>query len=460
MQEILTDRIHPLANILAISPTHAREKAAITIQKYVRGHLVRQSHLPSRLYPQYRTFCEKLKWSDPEAIMQAQDGWTTVYLPQEIPTVIFKKSGRENAITRFHQMQQVRSILNSQKSSHLIIPKANLYQEYLVEQRLPINIDPYYNMELYLSHPQLFDEAVREMTRLFSKNYFSDLLTGRFHPFTNIVGDAVRYDNLPLYIEEENGKKTGKLGLIDLETFQSCRHPNGLPTLARIFPLHVDIIKQEASLLKVVFHENSLKTSADKGIKYLTLFIKDHLEWLQKKGVSKHTASHSFQISKQREEILSQLVMMELLKLNQGINQIFTMKGYVGTPQKDFFTENPEPIAQELAVSISSLIISNLTALIEKKQNKKLSALAHKDMTETELLSLRSPLIRHSKIQKGVGGLISRHPKVDFKTPSEPNVMAEQLSYVILKELVNGGELFYFDPAYNAGGFDRCWIRY
>ena len=34
------------------------------------------------------------------------------------------------------------------------------------------------------------------------------------------VDDMIRYDNLPLYIEEQKDKKVGKIGLIDLERIE------------------------------------------------------------------------------------------------------------------------------------------------------------------------------------------------------------------------------------------------
>ena len=88
-----------------------------------------------------------------------------------MPEVVLKNSGRHIAVKRFHQMQKVRKILEAQGSTHLVIPKANLCQEFFVEQRLPINTDSLYNMGLYLAHSNFFDDAVREMTRLYSKVY-------------------------------------------------------------------------------------------------------------------------------------------------------------------------------------------------------------------------------------------------------------------------------------------------
>jgi hypothetical protein len=45
------------------------------------------------------------------------------------------------------------------------------------------------------------------------------------------------------------------------------------------------------------------------------------------------------------------------------------MKNYLDRPQKNFFTENPEKTAKELAAIITPLIICNLKTQIDKQQN-------------------------------------------------------------------------------------------
>lgn len=211
------------------------DKAAITIQKYFRFYLERRPHLPKNLY-QYRIQCDRIKGHECDSIPQATGGKRKVYLPNEMPEVALKYS--KNAIMRFHQMQEVKSILNWQNSSHLIIPKANLYQDLLVKERLAINVDSYHNMELYLSKPEMFNDDVRELTRLFSRIFLSDIVSDQINPFGHItgVGDFDRYDNLPMYVVEEKGKKVGKIGLIDLEHVQKSPNFQGLETLVRIFP--------------------------------------------------------------------------------------------------------------------------------------------------------------------------------------------------------------------------------
>lgn len=460
----LDNKTHQQNTIPVISLNTPENRAATTIQKYFRGYLARKPHLPSNLYPQYLAQCDRVKGPESHSIPQAQSGKTRVYLPQEMPGVVLKNSGRKEAITRFHQMQEVRSILDSQNSSHLIIPKANLCQEFLVEQRLPINVDSYHNMGLYLSQPELFDEAVRELTRLFSRVYLSDLVSHHYNPLGHIddVGDFVRYDNLPMYVVEENGKKEGKIGLIDLEHVQNGPNSQSLETLVRIFPLHLDVIKNEASKLKMEVNEVSLDASAKKGRKYLQVGFIDHLECLKQKGVSTEIPPQPFQVSPQRVKELTSLLETELLRLNQGVNDLFARKKYREEPKKNFFTENPQKIAEELAASITPLIIRNIETQIEKQQNKKLNKLLGLAMTESELVSLRSPIIKRPKLHEGVDKLILKNEKIKFEKNlfNEEREIAEQLAYVIMEELVKSGEIFYFDPAYYSGGHQICWIRY
>ena len=361
-------------------------------------------------------------------------------------------------------MQDVRSILDSQKSSHLVIPKASLSGNFLVEERLPINVDSYHNMGLYLAQPQLFDEAVREMTRLFSKMYLGDLVNSQLNPLGHIadVGDFVRYDNLPLYIEEIEGKKVGKLGFIDLEHMENEPSPEGLATLVRIFPFHLDIIKEEAKNLGMKIDDKCLEASALKGEKYLQVGFADHLGWLKQKGVSTDVNQQHFEVGPERIKELTDLAKDELLKLNQGVNAIFTRMDLLGTgPDKNFLKGNPNEIAREFANTITPMIVDNIKTQIENKRKKELEKIKGESMSGEELVSLRSPVIKRLELHKNAEQFLEESDQTKFRSfPSDVNLIAEQLAYVIIQELVKGGELFYFDPAYYTGGHDLCWLRY
>ncbi len=238
-------------------------KMATIIQKHIRGYLVRGPFLPRNLtYQAYQALCEKAEGPESNSMPQAPGGKTIVYLPLEMPEVALKLLGKDSAIKRFHQMREVRSFLNSQQSSHLIIPRAKLCGKFLVEQRLPVNVDFGHNMMLYTLQPKLFDDAVREFVRLFSKRHISVL--------TILYGERwIRYDNIPLYIIERDGKKEGCIGFIDLERIQNSPDPQGLNDLVKIFPFHLDLIKEEANFLNMKVHDRLLEDAKCGGIRRL-----------------------------------------------------------------------------------------------------------------------------------------------------------------------------------------------
>jgi len=454
--------------LIAVNPPDdAKNKVAPIIQKYIRGYLARKPYLPLHLYKHYKIECDRVYGSESQSIPKAKGGQTKVYLPIKMPQLVLKHSGQKNARSRFHQMQEVSSILKSQNSKCLIIPKANLCGDFLVEQRLPINVDSYHNMGLYLSDPSAFNDAVRELTRLFSRLYLSDLVSYQLMPLGHIhgVGDFVRYDNLPLYLVEEDGKKVGKIGLIDLEHIEKGPNPRGLETLVRIFPLHLSIIKEEARLIEMTVNDDLLQPFAEMGKKYLQVGYTDFLTWLKETDKTDETfskPSQHFEVGLERTKELNILLKDELLKLNKGTNDFFKEMCYVGDPQKDFLVEDQEEIAMKLAEEITPLLLNAIKAALEEHEAIELSKLKVDEITESQFISLRSPMIKREKIYKKVIELLLKSEKAKFKNALayEVSEIAEQLTYIIMTELAKSGEIFSFDPMYYAEAHKLCWIRY
>jgi hypothetical protein len=456
----------PISAIVC-SKSEENNAAAITIQKYFRGYLGRKATLPLNLYTRYKAECKKVMGPESKSIPRAKGGKTRVYLPQNMPDVVLKYSRRAEAKIRFKKMQIVRSILRSQNSQHLIIPKANLCGEFLVEQRLPINVDIYHNMGLYLSHPKHFNDAVRELTRLFSKVYLSDLVSYQRIPLSNSKGvyDYIRYDNLPLYLVEEGGKKVGKIGLIDLEHIKEEPDAEGLATLVRIFPLHLDIIKEEAALLKMEVNNFLLEDAATNGRIYLKVGFEDFLMWLKAKGIAEPgICFKDFEVSSQRVEELTALIAKELLKLNEGINDYAKKTGYTDKSAKDFFVGDPENIAKELAKEITPLIIEGIKTALKEHKEIELKEIKVEEITESGLVSLRSTIFKREKIFiKVIDLILSSSEKINHKKfkylDLEVGDIGNQLTHIMMTELVKGGEIYYFDPVYSAGN-GLCSIRY
>lgn len=385
---------------------------------------------------------------------KASSGKTRVYLPNELPEVVLKESGGKSTQRR-KQMDQVRVILEEQGSENLIIPLARQHENYLIEERLPIHADCYHNMDLYQSNPRLFDDAVREMTRLFSKVYLSDLVVFSIHPLGNLEGveNQVRYDNLPLYIVEENGEKKGKIGLIDLEHLDEQPSPEGLETLVRIFPNHLDLIKEEAKKLRMEIDDSKLDAAAIKGKKYLQLGYLDHLAWLEKKKITSENAFQSFEISIERQKEIAQVIEKELEILNEGVNNISKGKRDVEQPKKGFLDGK---INQKFALNIVDTVIKNMQQQIKEKQDEILNKTKQKKtFTSTELVNFRSPQCSREELYNSITQFL--------KSPGQCYAgedAADQLVCIIGKELAKGGELFSFDPAFYTYAHNRCWIRY
>ena len=288
-----------------------RKIAAKKLQKIYRAYKVRKSFLKRELYSTYSQF---LLMSNLEEVPQAAAGKTTVYLPEE-HDIVLKKSGKKKARLRFWQMQVVRKILESQGSSHLYIPKARVFGDYIVEERLPINTDNFYNMSLYLNNPRAFDAVVRELTRLHTRVCLTDLVSSQYHFLSRIqyasnsssvaerdlTVSSVRWDNFPVYIKEENSEKVAYIGLIDLEHlasldgtkssfFSSYVPKEPLSDLVRIFPHHLSLIMEEAEKHGLTYDKSMLEKAFKKGQAYLHIGYQEYSVWLSRHGFMQEDA--------------------------------------------------------------------------------------------------------------------------------------------------------------------------
>ena len=432
-----------------IIETKEKEAASIVLQAYIRRGREMRHGLPDYYYDSYAPLLNNRS----KDMTRANGGKTKVYLPKEMAEVVFKKSG-EASTKRFQQMREVRDIVERQGSTHLVIPRADFYRGYLVEDRLPINTDAYHNMALYLENSSLFDDAVRELTRLFSKVYLSDLVSSQKNPLSRIVGDFVRYDNLPLYIE----KKVGKFGLIDLEHMENRSKGKGdwyneeLTTLVRIFPHHLDIIRDEAEKLKMKFSETSLLESAKKGEKYLSEGYTHHLQWLKEKGVNLTNATQLFEIKPERVATLTDIIERELLKLNQGVNDYFTRIGCSDEPKKNFLIGNPEEAAKEFAPLIYNQFIQNLKNKLTEQLNRKAI------LFEFDMVDARSPYMESPELYKSIEEFLENRITKENSWFDLTIDICEQLVHVIIDELVKGGEIWYcYAPKRSRPPY---WIRW
>jgi hypothetical protein len=410
-----------------------QDLTAISIQKAWLGYSARRGYLSNPSYVIYKQQCEAASLKGHNMPM-ANLGNTPVFFPPATPSIILKRSGRTSAIQRFKDMQTVRGILRSQGSSHLEIPRAALCGDFLIEDRLSISSDRFVNMQRYIEHPQAFDEAIHEMTCLFSKACLTDLVASQIHPISNIVGDTIRYDNIPLYIE--NG--VGKIGLIDLEhiyyqpftsyfnrwtTYQSPPE-----ILARIFPYHVDMIIEQSKQLNMQFNEDRVRCFAKDGLEFLQKGYIDHLNWLRQKEITPQNFNQVFEVTPDRIEMIIQ-------NLTQKISR-----------------KNVSCLTPEIINSSVQDIISDIEkVLLDTKTLESPSAVN----TDAALIAFRSPTFKRDRLESSV--------REHFKTLDNYDQLSDFIDDLVegtCAELTKGRELFAYDPNYTSDAHKLCWIRY
>lgn len=193
------------------TPSTSDYKSQVLIGSLWRGYQVRKHFLPSDVYLASKLFLENCP--NLEQLPRASSGSAPVYYPPNL-SVVFKKSGKIKSLVRFNTMCEIRNFCERQKYANLIIPKARPYGDFIIEERLPIvEGKQKRQVGLYCENKEKFSLAVKEFTKLLCQTDYPDILTST-HPYqqgTDIP--LARYDNIPLFLENEKGM----IGLIDLE---------------------------------------------------------------------------------------------------------------------------------------------------------------------------------------------------------------------------------------------------
>ena len=338
---------------------------------------------------------------------------------------------------------------------------------FLIEERLPITIDTFENMGLYWLQPELFNEAVCEMVKISARwNLTTDILDLRQNPISKNAGVKyyVRYDNLPLYKVSIDGVEQGRIGLIDLERID-YPHDKTLMNLARIFPLHYDLIKDEAHRCGISYDDQSLKMAADNGIKYLTCGFADHYQWLQEKNELSSSKEWFIELNPQRMVEVSSAVVTELLSMNEGktIN-----RGLVFDPVNipAGFLKHGVESAEKLAQAITIRILENFNQQIAGNYDQYTHAKTSAEAAGINLVKLRHYYDKKDKITSRVQPIFLDCDNCNTELfecsfwSADGVVMVEKLADVIFFELVKGQEIFHYDPTNYGFCSKYTWIRY
>lgn len=184
-----------------------RIPAAILIQKHVRGYLARKERDQFLIDKVYKM---ALKGILEKPMFRHKEGKTPVYFPEEYPQIILKQAG-DNCDHRFRQMVRAKRLCQQMGYTHLVIPKARVVKDWMVEERLLLNTHPFEQAKAYLDNREACAQAIVE----FSHFVFERGLTDMKRDCSMFKGLGFpRVDNFPLF-QALPGRWA--IGLIDIE---------------------------------------------------------------------------------------------------------------------------------------------------------------------------------------------------------------------------------------------------
>jgi hypothetical protein len=290
---------------------------------------------------------------------KAESGVTPVYLPKEL-SIVLKESGKGASKKRRDQMKEVRLLCERNHTTCLVVPKARVHGNFLIEQRLPIETGGTKEMiGFYIENKDKFKKAAEELTILFCHSHFGDV-TGGKDAFQAILSTSTpRYDNYALYVE----KGIGKIGLVDLESFSHkvdktkddwcfirCKD------VVRLFPYQFDSIidtakKFDPNIDKFAGELNELRDNVLKG--YRTIIL-DHIDFLKEKGISPESQRTFPKIDKDTILQLKKNILASTLMLLKSDTFMEEIREKASDPS---FEEGIIKLFPKLAESIASYII-------------------------------------------------------------------------------------------------------
>lgn len=251
----------------------SEEKAACLIQKTFRGYVARQAFLSPSSKPYYKSICN----GDLHQISLAPEGKSLVYIT---PNFVLKQLGYYPSFIRFHKMLTARDLLKKMNCSHLSIPKASIYERFLIEERFSIDTSPTFNCLFYSKYRSYFEKTAIDLVRLFAHAYLPYLINIKKTSIGSGKIHSIRYDNIPFYPVKKNGRVEIHIALIDLERLTTSDLPSTrkrVATVVALFPHHLEAIEKEAQRLGLAYDEKNVKWAQYLGKKYLASHYNESL---------------------------------------------------------------------------------------------------------------------------------------------------------------------------------------
>jgi IQ calmodulin-binding motif len=378
--------------------------------------------------------------SNLQDVPKASSGKTFVYLPKELP-IVLKQSGSPANQERFDKMQQGRKICEENGYENLIIPKARVYRNFIIESRLPITEhDTKRQIGFYIENRDRFTKAVEEFTGFLCQSRFNDITGNGRDPYQTLSKTPLgRYDNIALYVEGDQGK----IGLIDLEQFTpeynrwcffKCRDA------VHLFPYHLDEIMSVAKRFdsNIEAHRGELERERDEALKGFKLIYEDHLSFIKEKKITFENPSVNIGVSFVKKEKIKE-AMIGLIR-----------KEHEDTWYKNCLGEQPEEVIALFGKSFPK-ILDLITDALSKVVMRKIERTKENISTYNQLLFCRTLCIsRGSPFYNFlIKEVRSELQMMKLEEEWEKNGFASLIMNGVFEELAKEREIAYFNPRFD-----------
>lgn len=410
-----------------------RECAATNIQRVWRGYSARvKTKRAKNQLLSYALFEQaKLLIDNPSKYQKfdrASKGKTTVYLPKELP-IVLKQSGSPANQKRFEKMQEGRDLCERNGYKKLMIPKARVYKDFIVESRLPLAMDgTKEQIGLYIENRELFTPAVEEFMNLICHCTFNDITGASADPYETLSKAPMgRYDNIVLYLQDGQGM----IGLVDLERFGpgyrnrrkewcffKCRDAVDL------FPYHLEEIIKVAKRFdsNIELYRKPLERERDEALKRFKIAYEDHLDFVKQKGISMENPVDFDAVSmEQVQEVIDKELRLEDKLLAAHFHQI-------AVPQ--------------IIDAVNKLILEILECNSAAQMSK--GAIS----SNPQLLSIRTLEFDEEDdvYENFIASSLNSINMLRFPTESDAKDFLGRLFDVILKEMESTKKIAYYNP--------------
>lgn len=220
-----------------------KTKPIITLQKHLKGFLIRKPLLNRALFSQYKTVCEKINSGLLDNIDCINRDGEISYIAKELPFLIFKKVGAQQAKQHIQKNVALNACLTNAAVRHIQILPASAYQDFLVEQKA-FGQGPLDTLITYQVRPQSFNDIVKDLLKLFQTYYFPEL----FYEPKHLLRD-LPYNHLLLNFQQpslSDPRTNPRLYLTGISEIRKQPTPNLVEKLISLFPQHGDLICEEA----------------------------------------------------------------------------------------------------------------------------------------------------------------------------------------------------------------------